>query len=405
MKMKSVKELLEVHGKAEKESYFDWENGSFVDAEVFNAMKPFFLEKGYGNPAITHRIGWETYESYGIEKEKIANSLNVDSVNLALTFSSTESNNISVLGTTKLNKKRKKIIVSSVEHLSVLHAARALYDQGIKIETIPVSHNGVVNLDILQEKLDENTLMVSLQSINHEIGTIQPIKEAIEIVKDKDEDIYFHTDASAAYGRIHLDFLDLNVDFGTISSQKILGPKSIAGLYVKDGIRLKSIYEGQLSVETLSPDVEYMPLLAGFAKAVEIQFNKFKEINEYTLKLRDKLMYGLQTTIPRVEINGPEGHHRAPDNINLSFLGCEGEALTLESSMNGIFASSGSACTSRILMPSHILTAIGRKPEEAHGSFLMKLTRLNTEEEVNYTLETLPKVIKRIRSITGGIEL
>ncbi|MCK4845849.1 MAG: aminotransferase class V-fold PLP-dependent enzyme, partial [Candidatus Heimdallarchaeota archaeon] len=294
MKMKSVKELLEVHGKAEKECYFDWENGSIVDTEVFNAMKPFFLEKGYGNPAITHRIGWESYEYYGIEKEKIANSLNVDSVNLALTFSSTESNNITVLGTTKLNKKRKKIVVSSVEHLSIMHAAKALYDQGIKVETIPVSHNGVVDLDILQEKLDENTLMVSLQSINHEIGTIQQVKEAIEIVKDKDENIYFHTDASAAYGRIQLDFLDLNVDFGTISSQKILGPKGIAGLYVKDGIKLKSIYEGELSVEILSPDVEYMPLLAGFAKAVEIQFNKFKEINEYTRKLRDKLMYGLQ---------------------------------------------------------------------------------------------------------------
>ena len=142
-----------------------------------------------------------------------------------------------------------------------------------------------------------------------------------------------------------------------------------------------------------------------FAKAVEEQFKNFEEIKAHTMKLRDRLLYELQTHIPRTEINGAVGKRRLPDNANLSFMGCEGEALTVESSMNGIYVSSGSACTSRILMPSHILTAIGRKPEEAHGSVLMKVNRLNTEEQINYVIETMPKVVQRIRSITGGIEL
>ena len=403
--MSQIDKLLDQHGKAITEVYLDWENGSKIDKEVLDAMIPFYLDRKFGNPAITHRFGWETYDFYLNAKKTIAQPLNVDPQALAITQSFTESNNLAIKGIVSANKKKKKIIVSEVEHLSVIHSAKSLFSQGIKVDIIPVSNDGVVNLDILQEKIDEETLLVSLQSVNHEIGTIQPVKEALEIVKDKNEEIIFHTDATSGFGRLPLDYSKLEVDLATISSNRILGPKGIACLYVKEGIKINPLYEGQLSVEVLSPDVENSPLLAGFAKAVEIHFSKFEEINQFTSGLRDKLLYGFQTTIPRTDINGPQGNNRVSDNVNISFLGCEGEALTVESSMNGIYASSGSACTSRILMPSHILTAIGRKPEEAHGSLLMKITRLNTEEEIEYVLERMPKVIKRIRSITGGIEL
>ena len=403
--MSHIQDLLKQHGVPKSEAYLDWINGSVVDKEVLEAMIPYYLEKDYGNPAITHRIGWSTLDFYERKKKQISQPLKVDPQSIAITHSLTESNNLAIKGLTKMYKGRKKIIVSEVEHLSVIHAAKSLFDQGYKVDVLPVSNDGTINIDILQEKIDEDTLLVSLQLINHEIGTIQPIKEALEIVKDKDEKIIFHTDATSAFGRIDLDFSKTEVDLATFSSNRILGPKGIAALYIKEGIKLKSIYEGQLSLEILAPDVENSPLLAGFAKAVELQFKNFEEIKNHTTKLRDKLLYGLHTSIERTEINGPPGERRAPDNVNISFLGCEGEALTVESSMNGIYASSGSACTSRVLMPSHILTAIGRKPEEAHGSLLMKINRLNTEEQINYVLETMPKVIKRIRSITGGIEL
>lgn len=403
--MSNLEGLLKQHGKPEREVYLDWENGSVVDKEVLDTMIPIYLEQTFGNPAITHKVGWETLDFYMKSKKSISQPLNVDPQSIALTHSFTESNNLAIRGLAKMNKKRKKIIVSEVEHLSVIHTAKAMFNQDYKVEIIPVSNDGTINLDILQEKIDEETLIVSHQLINHEIGTIQPVKEALEIVKDKDEKIFFHTDATSAFGRIPLDFSKLEVDLASFSPNKILGPKGIAGLYVKEGVKLKSIFEGQLSVEILAPDVENPALLAGFAKAVELQFEKFDEIKAHTSKLRDKLLYGLHTSIERTDINGPAGDRRAPDNVNISFLGCEGEALTVESSMNGIFASSGSACTSRVLMPSHILTAIGRKPEEAHGSLLMKINRLNTENDIDYVLETMPKVIKRIRSITGGIEI
>jgi len=403
--MSNVEGLLEQHGTPIKDVYLDWENGSIVDKEVFEAMTPIYLEKNFANPAITHKLGWETYDFYVKAKTRIAQPLNINPQSVALTHSSTESNNLAIKGLLRLNKKKKKIIVSEVEHLSVIHTAKSLFNQQYEVEILPVSNDGTINLDLLQEKLDNDTLAVSLQTINHEIGTIQPIKEALEIVKDKNEDIFFHTDATAAFGRIPLDYDKLEVDLATFSSNSILGPKGIAALFVKEGIKLKAMYEGQLSVEVLSPDVENPALLAGFAKAVELQFRNFDQIKSDITKRRDKLLYGLLTSIERTEVNGPSGERRAPDNVNISYLGCEGEALTVECSMNGIYVSSGSACTSRVLMPSHILTAIGRKPEEAHGSLLMKLNRLNTDDQIDYVLEKMPKIISRIRSITGGIEL
>ncbi len=401
--MRKVEGQLEKNGKLPCEVYLDWENGSVVDERVFEAMKPFFLEKGYANPSIIHKIGQETYDYYIEAKEKIVAPLGIETDKLNLTHGLTESNNLALKSIEK-RTKCKKIILSNIEHLSIIHSARKIALLGYSVEYIPVLNDGSIDIEVLKEKVDRETLLVSIQMVNHEIGTIHPIKDCVEIVKDKDEDILFHTDASASFGRMDINLNKLDVDLATIDSSKILGPKGIGALYVKEGVEVHSLMEGQVSVETLSPGVENMPLLIGFAKAVELQFDEFEESIAKITKFRDKLIYGLYTSIPKTLINGAEGVNRIADNVNLSFLGCEGEALTIEASKNGIYASNSSACTSRALMPSHILTAIGRKPTEAYGSMLMKINRLNTEKQIDYVLETIPKVVERVRSMTGNIE-
>jgi cysteine desulfurase len=213
--------------------------------------------------------------------------------------------------------------------------------------------------------------------VNHEIGTIQPIREIAEIVRDKNPNAIIHTDASDAYGKIPFKVRESGVDMATISSYKILGPRGVGALYVREGVNIERILEGQIGTQKLWPGVENTPLIVGFAKASELMFEKFEENVQHMRRLRDKLIEGITATIPEVRLNGPRGEKRAPDNVNISFLRCEGEALTIELSLNGVYVSSGSACTRRLLQPSHVLVAIGRRFEEAHGSILMKVTRVH----------------------------
>jgi cysteine desulfurase len=259
---------------------------------------------------------------------------------------------------------------------------------------------------VREEAVDKKTVLVSLSAVNHEIGTIQPIKEAVEIVKDRNSGAVFHTDASDAYGRIPLNVKDLGVDMATVSSDKILGPRGVGVLYVKEGVNLERILEGQIGTQRLWPGVENTPLIVGFRKASELVFQDFKDNTDYMRELRDKLIDGITSEIPDVLLNGPAGDKRAPDNANISFLRCEGEALTIELSLNGVYVSSGSACSRRLLQPSHVLVAIGKKFGEAHGSILMKVTRMHTEEDINYALRVIPRAVQRIRGITGstGVE-
>jgi cysteine desulfurase len=228
----------------------------------------------------------------------------------------------------------------------------------------------------------------------------------LEIVKDKNPETVFHTDASDAYGRIPFNIKDLDIDLATLSSYKIMGPRGTGALYVKEGISIERILEGQIGTQRLWPGVENTPLIVGFAKASELAFQDFAENVAYMRKLRCTLVEGITARISDVKINGPHGDKRAPDNGNVSIMRCEGEALTIELSLKGVYISSGSACSRRLLQPSHVLVAIGRKFEEAHGSILMKVTRYHTEEDIDYVLEVLPKAVERIRGITGstGVE-
>jgi len=402
--VENVKELLKAHEGLKHEVYLDNENSSIVPKEVVEAMQPYYNKIAYGNPTLTHKPGWEAFETIMESAQKIAACLGSETVEeVNFTPGETEANNLALMGTVLAAKgKGKKIIVSEIEPLSVLHVAEMLEKQGFVTTKIPVDGEGFINLEKLKEAVDKETVLVSLSTVNHEIGTIEPVEEALEIVKDRNPQVIFHTDATDAYGKIPFNVLEIGVDLATISSYKILGPRGIGALYVKEGVNVERILEGQIGTQRLWPGVENTPLIVGFTKASELAFENFEDNIRRMRRLRDMLIDGITRKVPEVELNGPRGDKRGADNVNISFLRCEGEALTIELSLKGVYVSSGSACTRRLLQPSHVLMAIGRKFDAAHGSILMKVTRYQTEEDINYVLEAISKAVERIRGIVGS---
>jgi len=402
--VENVKELLKAHKRQKREVYLDIENSSAVPPEVVDAMVPYYGRLAYGNPTLTHKPGWEAFETIMESSQRIASFLKCKSVEeVNFTPGETEANNLAIMGTAlAIREKARKIVVSEVEPINVLHVVEMLQKSGFTATKIPVDSEGFLNLDRLSEAIDHETALVSLSTVNHEIGTVQPIKEAVEIVQDKNKETVFHTDASDAYGKVPFDVQDLDVDMATVSSYKILGPRGMGCLYVKEGVELERILEGQIGTQRLWPGVENTPLIVGFTKASELIFQDFEENLGRMKKLRDKLVDGITSRVADIELNGPVGARRAPDNANISFLRCEGEALTIELSLSGVYVSSGSACSRRLLQPSHVLVAIGKKFDQAHGSILMKVSRVHTEEDINYALEVIPKAVDRIRGISGS---
>lgn len=402
--IENVRELLKAHEGLKREVYLDIENSSAIPKEIVDAVLPYFNQRAYGNPTLTHKPGWEAFETIMDSAQKIAGFLGCKSLEeLNFTPGETEANNLALMGTAfSMEGKGRKIVISEIEPLSILHVAEMLQKYGFTTTKIPVDGEGFINLEKLKEAIDKETILVSLSAVNHEIGTIQPIKEALKIVKDKNPQTIFHSDMSDAFGKIPIDIKSLDVDLATISSYKILGPRGIGALYVKEGINLERILEGQIGTQKLWPGIENTPLIVGFAKASMLAFQNFEENLRHMEILRDQLIEGIMERVADVRLNGPRGDKRAPDNVNISFLRCEGEALTIELSLNGVYVSSGSACTRRILQPSHVLVAIGRIYSEAHGSILMKVTRYHTQEDINYVLEVIPKAVGRIRGITGA---
>uniref|UniRef100_A0A7J3ZJA8 cysteine desulfurase n=1 Tax=Fervidicoccus fontis TaxID=683846 RepID=A0A7J3ZJA8_9CREN len=403
---KRIRDLLEKHGKPAREVYFDLENSGFVPDEVVEYMKPYFNKHGYGHPSITHKVGWEALETVYETKELVSKTIgSPNPESIVFTHSGTEANNLAILGCLFNKKNRsgsgKKVVVSAIEHLSVIFPARFASELlGFKVQYVPVDENGFVDPEVLKYYVDRDTVLVSIQTVNHEIGTIQKVKELVDVVKSANPRALFHTDAVDAYGWIPIDVEELNVDMLSISSHKIHGPRGVGVLYVKEHVELEPPIRGQLSSEKLWPGVENVPLIAGFKRAVEIAFRNFEYRVEYVKSIRDKLMDGILNSVPDVIVNGPRGDMRVANNVNVSFLYVEGEALTVELSMHGVYVSSGSACTSRILEPSHVLLAIGRKHEEAHGSILFKLSQFHTVEDVDYALEVVPKAVERLRAIS-----
>ena len=405
--IEDIRHLLKAHEGLKREVYLDIENSSMVPNEIVDAMLPYFNQSAYGNPTLTHKPGWEAFETIMESSQKIATFLGCKTLEeVNLTPGETEANNLALMAAAfSMKDKGKRIVISEIEPLSVLHVVDLLQKSGFTTVKVPVDGEGFTNLEKLADVADRGTILASVSTVNHEIGTIEPVKEALEIVKDKNSEAIFHTDASDAYGKIPFNVKGLDVDLATISSRKISGPRGIGALYVKEGVTLERILEGQIGTQKLWPGVENTPLIVGFAKASELIFHDFEENVSHMRRLRDRLIDGIVGNVSDVKLNGPEGDKRAPDNVNISFLRCEGEALTIELSLNGVYVSSGSACTRRLLQPSHFLVAIGRKFIEAHGSILMKVTRSHTKEDIDYVLDVIPKAVKRIRGIVGSMEM
>jgi cysteine desulfurase len=402
--VENVKELLKLHEGITHEVYLDNENSSIVPQEVLDAMLPYFNKKAYGNPTLTHKPGWEAFEVIMNCFQKISKSMGAKNLEeITFTPGETEANNLAIVGSAFAQKsKGKKIIISEIEPINVLQVAEMMQKFGFTMQKIPVNHDGFIDLEKLKEAVDSETILVSVSTVNNEIGTVQPIKEAVDTVKAKNPQALFHTDATDAYGKIPFNVQDLNVDLATVSSYKIQGPRGMGAMYLREGVNMERILEGQIGTQKLWPGVENTPLIVGFTKASELAFENFEANVAKMRTLRDKLVDGIFAELDDLRFNGPKGDKRAPDNANVSILRCEGEALTIELSLKGVYVSSGSACSRRLLQPSHVLVAIGRRFSEAHGSILMKTTRYMTEEDIDYVLKVLPPAVNRIRGIVGS---
>ncbi len=402
--VENIKELLRLHEGIPHEVYLDNENSSIVPQEVVDAMLPYFNQKAYGNPTLTHKPGWEAFEVIMNAFQKISGYMGAKVLEeITFTPGETEANNLAIMGSAFAQKnKGKKIVISEIEPVNVLHVTDLMQRFGFTTTKIPVDNEGFIKLEALKEAVDKDTVLVSISTVSNELGTIQPIKEAVEIVKDKNPEALFHTDATDAYGRVPFNVQKLNVDLATVSSYKIQGPRGMGAMYLREGVNMDRILEGQIGTQKLWPGVENTPLIVGFAKASELAFQNFEANTSYMSKLRDKLVDGIFAELTDLRFNGPKGNKRSPDNANISVMRCEGEALTIELSLKGVYISSGSACSRRLLQPSHVLVAIGRKYSEAHGSILMKTTRYHTEEDIAYVLDVLPTAVNRIRGIVGS---
>jgi cysteine desulfurase len=402
--VENVKELLKLHEGIKREVYLDNENSTATPQEVLDAMLTYFNKQAYGNPTLTHKPGWEAFTAIMTASQQIADTLGAKVLEeINFTPGETEANNLAMMGALAANpQKGKKLVISEIEPINVLNITDLLKKQGYTTTKVSVDPEGTLDLEKLKEAVDKDTALVSIHMVNNEIGTIQPIKEAVDIVKDRNPAAIFHTDASDAYGRVPFNVQDLKVDMATISSFKILGPRGTGALYINDSINVERIIEGPIGTQKMWPGIENTPLIMGFAKASELAFNNFDANVAKMRSLRDKLVDGILGSMTDVKFNGAKGDKRSPDNANISFLRCEGEALTIELSLKGVYVSSGSACSRRLLQPSHVLVAIGRHFSEAHGSILMKTTRYHTEEDINHVLDSIPSSVERIRGIVGS---
>lgn len=366
-----------------------------VKPEVVEAMLPYFTEH-YGNPSSIYKIGRDARKAVEEARGKIAKGLNADSKEIFFTSGGSEADNWAIkMAAEKMASKGKHIITTEIEHHAVLHTCEYLEKQGFEVTYLPVDEDGLVRIEDLKSALREDTILVSIMLANNEIGTIQPIKEIAEIVKNESKAI-FHTDAVQAIGSVDIDVKDMNIDMLTSSAHKIHGPKGIGFLFMKKGLRLDNLIHGGSQERNKRAGTENVPAIVGFGKAFEIATENLEAHNKKVTELRDYLMEQLEANIDDIKLNGHRTK-RLPGNVNYSFLYIEGESLLLSLDLKGIAASSGSACTSGSLDPSHVLLAIGLPHEIAHGSLRLSLSEFNTKEEIDYVVENLKEIVARLR--------
>lgn len=378
-------------------AYLDYQSSKPVDPRVIEAMMPYFQDK-FGNPSSLHEIGDEATKIVEESRQTIANFINAKKDEIIFTSGATESNNLALIGFAMRNKhKGNHIVISEIEHISIHNIAKHLGKLGFMISKVPVDQYGRVYLEKIKDRLTDKTILISIGYANNEVGTIQAIAEIGAFCREKN--IVFHTDAVAAEGLLTLDVKRDNIDLMTLSSNDIYGPKGIGALYIKTGIRLNPITVGGGQERGMRSGTENIPGIVGMAKAAEIMQKEMDKEVERFLGYRNKLIKNILEKIPRSYLNGhPE--ERLPNNVNLRFDGIEGESMLLSLNEKRISVSTGSACSSKTLEPSHTLIALGLLHEEAHGSLELTVGRFNTDDDVEAVIKALPEVVDRLRKLS-----
>ena len=378
--------------------YLDYAATTPIDSRVLKRMLPYFKEK-FGNPSSVHSWGREAREAVESARSQVARVLGCQTSEIFFTGATTTSDNLAIQGVARAAKKRGKgnqIITSAIEHHGVLDVCRALEKEGFKLLVIPVDKNGIVNHQDVEKAINQKTILITMMYANNEVGTIQPIKEISRLARKKS--VPFHTDAAAVVDYLSLNVEKLGVDLMSFGAHKFGGPKGVGVLYVRKGTEIEPITFGGHHEKGLWPGTEAVPLIVGLAEAIKIAAKEKKQAMKQVTKLRDRLIKGILTKVPGSQLTG-HPTQRLPDLASFVIEGAEGEAMLLQLSDQGIAASSGSACTSGILEPSHVLTAMGIPAKVAHGSLRFSLGKETTQAEIDYVIEILPIIVKKLRKM------
>jgi cysteine desulfurase len=399
---------------AKEKIYLDYAATTPMDEAVFGAMKPFFCET-FGNASSAHQFGREAREAVEKARAQAAEFLGCAPEEIIFTSCATESNNLALKGVVKKIRQMRgagfvpHIITSAIEHHCVIHSCEALEKDGLaEVTYLPVDKEGLVEVESVEKAIKENTILVSIMYANNEIGTVQPIKEIGEVIKRKNNEnfstssknkLYFHVDAVQAINYLDCNVDRLGADLLSLSAHKFYGPKGVGALYIRKGTPIKRIQDGGEQEFKLRAGTLNTPGIVGLGEAIKsIKYNvvSIKEIE----RLRDKLIDNILRNVPNAKLNGSR-EKRLLNNANFSFPGAEGEAILLALDLEGIAVSTGSACASENLNPSHVLIALGLGPEETHSSIRMTLGKYTKEEDIDRVLEILPKAVERLRNISG----
>ena len=377
--------------------YFDNAATTKIRPEVLNQMMPFLTDE-YGNASSIYTLGRTSKNAIETARKRVADAIGADADEIYFTSSGTEADNWALKGVASANSsKGKHIIVSSIEHHAILKPCEYLKKHGFDISYIPVTHDGIIDIKELKESIRSDTVLISVMYANNEIGTIQPIEDIAKLAKEKS--IYFHTDAVQAVGHIPIDVKKLGIDLLTISAHKLNGPKGVGALYIKKGTNIDQFMHGGDQEMKRRAGTENTAGIVGFGKAIQLAVTDIEKKNEYIKRLRDTAIEGILSNIPDTFLNG-DASKRLPGNANICFKYVEGESILLHLDRLGICASTGSACTSASLEPSHVLLAIGISPELAHGSLRLTFSEENTIDEVKYLIKVLPDIIAKLRQMS-----
>jgi cysteine desulfurase len=368
-----------------------------VKPEVLDAMLPYFTEK-FGNPSSIYSISSQNKKDITTARETIAKVINTDTANIYFTAGGSESDNWALKATAEAySNKGRHIITSKIEHHAILHTCDYLEKRGYNITYIDVDENGIVDLKQLEEAIRPDTILISIMFANNEIGTIEPIAEIGKIAKE--HGVLFHTDAVQAFTQVPIDVEEMNIDMLSVSGHKINGPKGIGFLYIRKGVKIRSFVHGGAQERSRRAGTENVPGIIGLAKATEIAVGNMKERTAKEIEVRNHIIERVMNEIPYTRLNG-DRERRLPNNINFSFQFIEGESMLIMLDSFGICASSGSACTSGALDPSHVLLAIGLPHEIAHGSLRLTISEDTTMEDADFVVDKLKGIVERLRSMS-----